>query len=109
MRYCSNCGAPIEETAKFCAHCGTAQGAAEETAYTPDTDYQAVPITDPVLEAKKANLAQTILTRAIVALAFVVSGLTLVGFIIACTNRPKLSLKANRIPRYEAFAVCLLR
>ena len=38
MKYCFNCGNPVEENAKFCHNCGTALYQAEGMIYGADPD-----------------------------------------------------------------------
>ncbi len=91
MQYCNHCGAPLEENAKFCSHCGQAR-AAEQTAYEAPPAYEAVPIVDPFMEEKKRNLGDNILTWGILSLVFANTGwLSLLGLIFGYVTKGKVT------------------
>ena len=77
MKYCVHCGQSLEDNAFFCPNCGQAQ---ESISIEPD----AVFASEPVDDEKKSGLANKILVRGILALAFMESFfLSFIGIIFA--------------------------
>ena len=77
MKFCVHCGQSLEDNAFFCPNCGQAQ---ESIRVEPEVVFASAPVDDE----KKSSLANKILVRGILALAFMESFfLSFIGIIFA--------------------------
>lgn len=80
MSFCSNCGNPLEENAKFCSKCGSAIAAPAEVPAAPAEPVYSAPVYTPIYNAPAVIPEVSGKTKA---LGFVGMGLGIGGFVFA--------------------------